>query len=93
MRASSRFCFRGYFNGCGKTVFVMIQGIIGAFGVRIPISYMVSRMANATLFHIGLATPASSLVQTALCVGYFLLQNQRQARLAREKDKLSPQAG
>ena len=25
------FCFVGYFNGCGKTIFVIIQGIIGAF--------------------------------------------------------------
>lgn len=33
------FCFMGYFNGCGKTTFVMIEGIIGAFGVRIPVSY------------------------------------------------------
>ena len=78
MLTSFLFCFMGYFNGCGRTVFVMIQGIIGAFGVRIPISYLVSRMANVSLFHIGLATPASSLVQIALCVGYFLLQNRRQ---------------
>mgnify|MGYP002710008143 CR=1 FL=1 len=25
------FCLIGYFNGCGRTFFVMIQGIIGAF--------------------------------------------------------------
>ena len=25
------FCFTGYFNGCGQTAFVMLQGIIGAF--------------------------------------------------------------
>ena len=25
------FCFVGYFNGCGKTVFVMVQGVIGPF--------------------------------------------------------------
>ena len=38
------FCFMGYYNGCEKTLFVMIQGIIGAFGVRIPIAYLVSRI-------------------------------------------------
>ena len=49
----------------------MLQGIIGAFGVRIPISWIMSRQAQATLFHIGLATPASSLVQIVLCGCYF----------------------
>ena len=62
------FCFIGYFNGCGKTTFVMIQGIVGAFGVRIPVSYIMSRTVNPTLFRIGLAIPCSTLVQIVLCV-------------------------
>lgn len=66
------FCFLGYFNGYGKTVFVMAQGIIGAFAVRIPVSYFASRMAGATLFSIGLATPASSTVQILLCTAFFI---------------------
>ena len=61
----------GYFNGCGKTFFVMVQGIAGAFAVRIPISYFVSRIPGVSLFMIGLATPASSVVQIILCAGYF----------------------
>ena len=32
-----------------------------------------SRQAGVTLFQIGLATPASSLVQIILCIGYFLM--------------------
>lgn len=65
------FCYIGYFNGCGKTTFVMTQGIVGAFGVRIPLSYFISRMAGATLFWIGLATPSSTIVQIMLCSIYF----------------------
>ena len=38
------FCYIGFFNGCGKTKFVMVQGIASAFGVRIPVSYLVSQM-------------------------------------------------
>ena len=64
------FCYNGYFNGCGYTRFVMAQSIIGAFGVRIPVSYMMSRIKPVSLFRVGLATPASSLVQTILCVIY-----------------------
>ena len=74
------FCFIGYFNGTGNTVFVMLQGIIGAFGVRLPVSWFVSRQAWASLFHIGLATPASSLVQILLCGIYFFFVRKRQKR-------------
>ena len=75
------FCFIGYFNGIGKTVFVMLQGIVGAFLVRIPISWFVSRQAAATLFHIGLATPAASLVQILMCGVYLALIIRKQKRL------------
>ncbi len=64
------FCFTGYFNGCGYTKFVMAQSIIGAFGVRVPFSYFMSKQIPVSLFRVGLATPASSLVQTVLCILY-----------------------
>lgn len=65
------FCFIGYFNGCGSTTFVMLQGLIGAFGVRIPVSWLMSRQSGVTLFKIGLATPCSTVVQILLCIFYF----------------------
>ncbi len=76
------FCFVGYFNGCGCTTFVMVQGIVGAFGVRLPVSWIMSRQPEVTLFRIGLATPASTFVQILLCVGYFLYRNRREKRAA-----------
>ncbi len=66
------FCYIGYYNGCGNTLFVMIQGIVGAFCVRVPVVILMSNLTNTTLFHIGLATPASSIVQIALCVIFML---------------------
>jgi len=74
------FCFMGYFNGCGKTLFVMVQGIAGAFGVRLPVAFLVSRGAEVSLFHLGLATPASTLAQIILCAGYFCLLRRKMAR-------------
>ena len=65
------FCFIGYFNGCGKTVFVMLQGVFGAFCVRIPAVYLMSRMEEVSLFHIGLGTPISSVAQIILCVAAY----------------------
>ncbi len=67
------FCFSGYFNGCGKTMFNMAQGVLGAFCVRIPVSYFVSRIAGVPLFYIGLATPCSTIVQIILCLIYFMI--------------------
>lgn len=67
------FCMLGYFSGMERTTFVMIQGIAGAFLVRIPVSYFMSRQTPVSLFHIGLATPASSFVQILLCLLYFVI--------------------
>ena len=74
------FCFIGYFNGCSSTTFVMIQGIVGAFGVRLPVSWIMSRQAEVSLFHIGLATPASTIMQITLCGIYFAVLLRREKR-------------
>lgn len=77
------FCFIGYFNGREKTLFVMLQGFIGAYLVRLPIVYMMSKMPGVTLFEIGLGTPASSLIQISLCVAfYWYINKHRQRALA-----------
>jgi putative MATE family efflux protein len=66
------FPFIGYFGGMGRTKFVMVQGLVGAFCVRVPVSFLMSRLTPVSLFRVGLATPCSSLVQIILCGGYFL---------------------
>lgn len=78
---SVMFCMTGYFNGCGKTNFTMVQSVLGAFCVRIPVSFFMSRMVPVNLFHIGLATPASSLVQTCMCVVYYSWMNRKKSSL------------
>lgn len=73
------FCFLGYYNGCGSTFFVMIQGIIGAIGVRVPAVFLISQLPDVTLFQIGLATPLSSIVQIILCIiMFFYIKNKTQ---------------
>lgn len=71
------FCCVGYFNGCGHTLFVMAQGILGAVLVRIPVVYLVSLRPNPTLFQIGLATPCATLVQLTLCLIFLALHRRR----------------
>lgn len=78
------FCFIGFFSGLGRTTFVMLQGIIGAFCVRIPVVYFISRIPECTLFQIGLATPSSTTVQIIMFLFMFAV-----IRKKRRKDTLS----
>lgn len=76
------FCFVGYFNGHGNTVFVMLQGFAGAIGVRLPVAFLMSRVSPGSLFHLGLSTPASTVVQIGLCLGWYLWQKRKYDRLS-----------
>lgn len=76
------FCFTGYFNGHGNTVFVMLQGFAGAIGVRLPVAFLMSRVSPGSLFHLGLSTPASTVVQIGLCLGWYLWQKRKYDRLS-----------
>lgn len=79
------FSLIGYFNGLGKTKFLLLQGLIGAFGVRIPVSFIMSRQIPPSLFKVGLATPCSSIVQILIIFTYYLILN----RAADQQNQLS----
>ncbi len=51
----------GYFNGCGRSIPVMVQGISSAFCIRIPVSIFVSGLPEASLVLMGLATPITTV--------------------------------
>ncbi|MGN0351182.1 MAG: MATE family efflux transporter [Roseburia sp.] len=51
----------GYFNGNGKSMPVMIQGISSAFCIRIPVSIFMSKLPNTSLMLVGLATPITTV--------------------------------
>ena len=62
------------------TRFVMIQGILGAFCVRVPVSYFMSIQPNASLTKIGLAAPVATTVGIVLNVGFFIYLNRAEQR-------------
>ena len=66
------FSYMGYFNGHGKTMFVMIQGLAQSFIIRLPMSYIMSIQPNASLTNIGLAAPTATIFGIILCTVYFL---------------------
>lgn len=74
-------CFLGYFNGREHTSFVMLQGLMSSFLVRVPLSYFFSRLPDTGMFLISLAVPISGLVNLLLCLLFFLH--------LRKKDRLS----
>lgn len=79
MLTSFMFCFNGYFNGIGRTKFVMFHGILSAFCIRIPVSFLMSRQVPVSVFHIGLATPCSTFVQCILCTVYFFFLHKKKS--------------
>ena len=73
-----------YIRICGLgMVFIVAYNFLGAVlrgagDAKTPlytvaVAWAMSRLPETSLFLIGLGTPASSLVQDLLCVGYFLL--------------------
>lgn len=66
------FSYMGYFNGHGKTLFVMLQGLAQSFLVRLPMAYIMSIQPNANLTMIGLSAPAATIFGIILCSIYFI---------------------
>lgn len=77
------FCFTGYFNGCGKTIFIMTQGLIGAILIRMPLTYLFSMIQPLSLFLIALATPTATMIQIImLFVYFFYIEKKNKNKLA-----------
>lgn len=64
------FCLTGFLNGCSRTLFVMVQSLAQTFIVRIPVTYALSRLAQVSMFDMGLAAPAASVFGIILCLIY-----------------------
>lgn len=72
--AGIHFCFSGYFCACGKSYLSFVHNIIAITFVRIPGAYITSRIFTDTLFPMGLATAAGSMVSVVIClVAYWIL--------------------
>ena len=71
------FSFMGYFNGHARSSFVMVQGLIQSFLIRLPISWYMSIQEGASLTGIGLAVPVSTSVGILLCWLYYRRMNRQ----------------
>ena len=73
MFAGIHFCFSGYFCACGRSELSFIHNITAIALVRIPGVYMTSKLFPETLFPMGLATAAGSLLSVIICMIAFAL--------------------
>ena len=71
------FIMNGYFNSCGNSVFTMVHSLITTFALRVPLVILFSKMAGATLLHIGIAAPISSLASIIICVLFLMHQKKK----------------
>lgn len=72
--AGIHFSFSGYFCACGKSTLSFLHNILAITLVRIPGVYITSKVFTSTLFPMGLATAAGSLLSVIIClfIFYFL---------------------
>ena len=71
------FSFIGYFNGHNQTVFVLVQGLIQSFLVRLPMAYVLSKLYTDSLVYIGAAAPTATLVGIIINLLYFQVYSRR----------------
>lgn len=70
--AGIHFCFSGYFCAYGLSGFSFLHNSIAIVCARMPLAYMASKYFADTLFPMGLATTAGSLVSVIICIGVFI---------------------
>ena len=67
----------GYFNGCGNSIPVMIQGISSAFLIRIPVSVLLSRLPHTSLLLMGIATPVTTVYGIIFFIVCFAIEKRK----------------
>lgn len=65
--AGIHFCISGYFCACGVSGYSFAHNAISTLCARLPLSWLASRNFPGTLFPMGCAAPAGSLVSVLVC--------------------------
>ena len=84
--AGVHFSFSGYFCACGKSGLSFLHNILAIVLMRIPGVYLTSQLFPTTLFPMGLATAAGSLLSVVICVIAFAVMR-RSAKRGRLEGK------
>lgn len=66
--AGIHFCFSGFFTACGWSFISFCHNFLSIVCVRIPLSWVASNMFPESLYPMGLASPAGSLLSVLICI-------------------------
>lgn len=75
------FCMNGYFNSYGKSWFSLVHSLITTFGVRIPMSFLLSRLPETSLYLIGWASPTSTFVSLIFCLFFLMWLSRKESTI------------
>ncbi len=78
--AGMHFCFSGYFCACGRSSLSFVHNIIAIALMRIPGVYITSKMFTDTLFPMGLATAAGSLLSVMICLVMYAMLSRKESK-------------
>lgn len=74
---SIAYCFTGYYNGLGKTSFVMAQGLCAIFLVKIPFAWFATYRLEPRLFRIGMSTAYAAVFTLVVCIIYYICTSRK----------------
>lgn len=80
--AGVHFSFSGYFCAVGRSELSFMHNIAAIVLVRIPGAYMTSKLFPQTLFPMGLATAAGSLLSVIICIAAYALLRRKESKTA-----------
>ena len=85
--AGVHFCFSGFFCAYGMSVISFLHNAVSVILIRVPGSYLAAKLFPATLYPMGLAAPAGSLLSILICSAvyvWFLRKQQNENRFPGE---------
>lgn len=77
--AGIHFCFSGFFCAYGKSGISFLHNVLSIILIRVPGAYFASKLFADTLFPMGLAAGAGSLLSSVICI-IFYIQMKRSAQ-------------
>ena len=69
--AGIHFQFSGFFSAAGVSIYSFIHNLISVLCVRIPGAWLATKMFPDTLYAMGLAAPAGSVLSVIICVLFY----------------------
>lgn len=70
--AGIHFPFSGFFSASGLSILSFIHNLCSVILVRIPGAWIATKLFPDTLYAMGLAAPAGSLLSALICIGFYI---------------------